>query len=442
MGAFHSCGPSEAMVVSGCCIDNSKIVAGGRVWVWTCFQTMSKISLNVMTLNIDSPKVYTKAGVAISVTGVAQVKIEGQFDEMLRNACQQFLGKTPHQIHQISLETLEGHQRAIMGTMTVEEIYQDRKKFAEAVFQFASTDLSNMGITIVSYTIKDVRDDEGYLDALGMKRTAEVKRDAAIGEAEAKRDAGILQARAEQARMAAKLLNDTAVAQSQRDFQLKKAAYDAEVNTKKADEELAYELQAAKTKQQIREEQIQVEVIERKKQIEVQVQEIARKEKELEAQVRRPALAEKYRLETIAEANKNKVILEAEARAEAIRARGEAEAFAIQAKAKAEAEQMAKKADAWKEYGDAAMVDMLLSTLPRIAAEIAAPLTETSRIVMVSGGNGPVGAAKLTGEVLEIMQSLPDVVNKLTGVDISKSISRGSAEASITLTGRRQSTQA
>lgn len=354
------------------------------------------------------------------MTGIAQVKIQGQNEEMLLAACEQFLGKQESEIQHIALVTLEGHQRAIMGSMTVEEIYKDRKKFSKQVFEVASSDLVNMGITVVSYTLKDIRDEEGYLKSLGMARTAEVKRDARIGEAEARRDAQIKEAIAEEERMAARFLNDTEIAKAQRDFELKKAAYDVEVQTKKAEAELAYELQAAKTKQRIKEEQMQILVVERSQEIAVQEQEIQRRERELEATIRRPAEAEKYKLEKLAEANRNRVILEAEAEAEALRVRGEAEAFAVEAKARAEAEQMAKKADAWKDYKEAAMVDMLLETLPKVAAEVAAPLSQAKKITMVSSGQGDIGASKLTGEVLSIVSKVPEVVKNLTGVDIIK----------------------
>lgn len=207
---------------------------------------------------------------------------------------------------------------------------------------------------------------QGYLKSLGMARTAEVKRDARIGEAEARCDAQIKEAIAEEQRMASRFLNDTEIAKAQRDFELKRAAYDVEVQTKKAEAEMAFELQAAKTKQRIKEEQMQIKVIERTQEIAVQDQEMIRRERELEATVHRPAAAEKYRLEKIAEANRLRVVLEAEAESEAIKIRGEAEAFAISAKAKAEAEQMAKKAEAWREYREAAMVDMLLETLPKV----------------------------------------------------------------------------
>ncbi|XP_052860183.1 flotillin-1 isoform X2 [Anopheles cruzii] len=427
---FVTCGPNEALVVSGCCHMKPLLVPGGRAFVWPSIQQVQRISLNTMTLQVESPTVYTSQGVPISVTGIAQVKIQGQNEDMLLTACEQFLGKPEAEIQHIALVTLEGHQRAIMGSMTVEEIYKDRKKFSKQVFEVASSDLVNMGITVVSYTLKDIRDEEvrasrGYLKSLGMARTAEVKRDARIGEAEARCDATIKEAIAEEQRMAARFLNDTEIAKAQRDFELKKAVYDVEVQTKKAEAEMAYELQAAKTKQRIKEEQMQIKVVERTQEIAVQTQEMQRRERELEATIRRPAEAEKYKLEKLAEANKLRVILEAEAEAEAIKVRGEAEAFAIAAKSKAEAEQMAKKAEAWREYREAAMVDMLLETLPKVAAEVAAPLSQAKKITMVSSGNGEVGAVKLTGEVLQIVNKIPELVKSITGVDISRSIHAG-----------------
>ncbi|XP_034652558.1 flotillin-1 isoform X1 [Drosophila subobscura] len=426
---FVTCGPNEALVVSGCCYMKPLLVPGGRAFVWPSIQQVQRISLNTMTLQVESPCVYTSQGVPISVTGIAQVKVQGQNEDMLLTACEQFLGKTESEINHIALVTLEGHQRAIMGSMTVEEIYKDRKKFSKQVFEVASSDLANMGITVVSYTIKDLRDEEGdskgYLRSLGMARTAEVKRDARIGEAEARAEATIKEAIAEEQRMASRFLNDTDIAKAQRDFELKKAAYDVEVQTKKAEAEMAYELQAAKTKQRIKEEQMQVKVIERTQEIAVQEQEILRRERELEATIRRPAEAEKFRMEKLAEANKQRVVMEAEAEAESIKIRGEAEAFAIAAKAKAEAEQMAQKAEAYREYREAAMVEMLLDTLPKVAAEVAAPLSQAKKITMISSGQGDVGAAKLTGEILQIVNKVPELVKNMTGVDISRSVHAG-----------------
>lgn len=410
-------------MVSGCGRSPPLLIAGGRVFVFPCIQKIQRISLNTLTLNVKSDKVYTRHGVPISVTGIAQVKIQGQNKEMLAAACQMFMGKSEGEISNIALETLEGHQRAIIAHLTVEEIYQDRKKFSEQVFKVASSDLVNMGIGVVSYTLKDVHDDQNYLSSLGKARTAQVQRDARIGEAQFKRDAVIREAHAMQEKVSAQYKNEIEMAKAQRDFELKKAAYDIEVNTKKAESEMAYQLQVAKTKQRIEEEKMQIQVVERTQQITLQEQEITRREKELEAQIWKPAEAERYRIEKIAEAEKQKLIMEAEAEAESIRMKGEAEAFAVEAKGRAEAEQMAKKAEAFKQYKEGAMVDMLLEKLPLIAEEISKPLCAAHKVTMVSSGGSEVGAAKLAGEVLDIMSRLPITVEKLTGVSISQAIS-------------------
>lgn len=406
MPGFVTCGPNEAIVVSGkcchrmdciewllqskslgCCHSRPLMVPGGRAFVWPIIQKVQKISLNTMTLTIESPRVYTQQGVPISVTGIAQVKVQGQNSDMLRAACEQFLGKTEEQIMNVARETLEGHQRAIMASMTVEEIYKNRKKFSKKVFEVASSDLVDMGFTVVSYTIKDISDEEGYLKALGLARTSEVKRDARIGESEAKRDALIKEALAEEEQKAARFINDAEIAKAQRDFELKKASYDMEVYTKRAESDLSASLQAAKTRQMIKEEQMQVKVMEREKEIQIQEQEIIRRKKELEATVMKPADAEKYKMEKLAEAHKKKLEMEADAEAEALELRGKAEAFAIAEKARAEAEQMARKAEAYKEYETAAKVDMILETMPRVRTFLALEQTISQLTFPPVGGS-------------------------------------------------------
>merc|ERR1712029_350474 len=426
MASVVTCGPNEALIISGVFYGREpSMIVGGRALVIPCIQTIQKLPLSTITLVVNSPTVYTSQGVPISVTGVAQVKINGQNQEMLKAAIEQFGDKSEDEIAFVAKETLEGHQRAIMGTMSVEEIYRDRKTFSSRVFDTATADPVNMGIMVISYTIKEITDEVGYLKALGMARTAEVQRDARVGEAKAKMQSSVAEARAEMERMESKLQNDTEIAKFKRDYDFKKAGYDVEVNTAKASADLAYTLQAALMQQQIKEQETQVKVIERMQEIELQEQEIQRKEKELESKIRQPALAEKYKLEKIAEANKLKAVLEAQAQAESIQMKGEAKAFATEAKAKAEAEQMAKKAEAWAGYEKAALVDMMLKKLPEVAAEVAAPLTKTKKITMISDSSSELGASKLTAEVLNIMDKIPETVSKMTGVDIAQQMSVG-----------------
>jgi len=409
--------------ISGWGHEKPNLIVGGRVFVWPWVQKINRISLNLLMVNINSPRIYTKFGVPISVTGIAQVKIESN-PTSLHKACQQLLGKSEKEIINLAMETLEGHQRAIMGTMTVEEIFQERKKFSTAVFEVASRDLINMGINVVSYTIKEITDDCKYLDSLGLKRTAEVERDAIIGQAESNKDQTIRQSRATQETLVARFATEILVAKAVRDKDVAVYTYDIEVKSKQAQADLAYPLQQAKTQQKITNEKMSVLVVEKQKAIEVMEQEIVRRERELDGTIRRPALAERFRLTTMAEANKNRVIMEASAEAESIRAKGEAEAYAICAKATAEAEAMQKKAEAWAEYKEAALLDMLLQVLPRVVHEVSAPLCRAEKITMVAG-DGDIGASRLAGEVLSIVDKLPAMIKTMTGVDITKTMSVG-----------------
>lgn len=419
---FITCPPNEVLVVSGLGFTQPAMITGGRVLVVPGLMRWSRLSLNVRTITVHSPDVYTARGVAIKVTGVAQVKINTQHPKVLAMACEHFLKKKQSEIDTLITSTLEGHQRGIMGTMNVEDIYKNRKLFNERVFNVASKDLYNLGLHVISYTITDLSDDMGYLKALGKGRTAEVQRDARIGEAEAKKDAMIEKSIASEQLMKAKLANDTLVAEFNRDFQLKKATYDQEVRAKQAETDLAFELQTCKTKQKIKEEVMETKVVERKARILVAEQQIQLTEKKLEAEVKQPSDAEKFRLETIAGAQKQRLLLEAEAAAEAKRLMGEAQALAITAKGNAEATNMHRKAEAWKEFKDAAMLSMYLETLPKLVGEVSSALGNVKSIKMVASGDSPIGAQKLTQEIMDISSNVPAMVKNLTGVNFMKNL--------------------
>jgi flotillin len=257
-----------------------------------------------------------------------------------------------------------------------------------------------------------VRDKEGYLDALGRPRVAEVKRDATIAEQEAA----------------------TKEAAARRDYKLQQAAYDNEVARKQTEANLAGTLQEKITTQAIRGEEVQIEIIEKQKSIEVQLQEALRKERELEATVRKPAEAEQYRIQTLATAGKfeqetraageaSAIRQKGEADGDAIRARGLAEAEVVRQKGLAEAEAMEKKAAAWQQYNQAAVIQQLIDTLPEVANAIALPLAQTDRIVVISNGSdGGAGASKISGDIANIIAQVPATVEALTGLDLIKAI--------------------
>merc|ERR1719175_74624 len=370
-----------------------------------------------MTLNPVCDNVETKQGVPLTVTGVAQVKIMKD-KQFLGIAAEQFLGKKEDEITDTILQTLEGHLRAILGTLTVEEVYKDRDQFANLVREIATPDVGKMGIEILSFTIKDVYDNVDYLSSLGKTQTAAVKRDAEIGVAQANRDAGIREAECEKSAMDIKYSTDTKIEDNSRAFKLQKANFDKEVNSAKAEAQLAYELQAAKIQQKIRNEEIQIQVVERRKQIEIEEQEIRRKEKELMSTVKLPAEAEAYKVQTIAEGKRTQTVESARAEAERVRLTGAAEARAIEAVGRAEAESMRMKASAYKQYGDAAIMSLVLDALPQIAAEVAAPLSRTDEIVLIGGNNNT------TNEVNKLVGTLPPAIQALTGVDITGALGK------------------
>jgi flotillin len=450
---YTKVGPNQVLVISGRrrrIVDPDgtagevgfRIVKGGGVFVYPIIEKVDILSLELLTIDVQTPEVYTSKGVPVKVDGVAQIKVKGD-DISIATASEQFLSKGTEEIKNIAMQTLEGHLRAILGTMTVEEIYQNRDAFASKVQEVAAGDMANMGLGIVSFTIRDIRDSQGYLDALGKPRIAQVKRDAQIAQAEADRDAIIRSAQAQQAGQEAKFLADTKIAEAQRDYSTNVAQYQAAVNQRKAEADLAYDLQKYKTGQLVKAEEVQVNIIEKQKQIELQQQEILRKQRELEANVQKPADAERYKVETLANARKFQLEAEASgaaaaskatgfanaevakatgiAEAEAQKARGLAEAAIIEAQGKATAEAMLMKADSFKQYNEAAVIEMIIRILPEVAGKISEPLSKTEKMVIINSGNGTGGgASKLTGDVTQIVAQLPPVIEALTGIKFEK----------------------
>ena len=444
-----------------------RMVRGGAAFKWPLLEKVDYLSLNVFTIPLEIKRAYTLKGVPISVKAVANVKIKGD-DHSLGAAAERFLGMPPDQIQRVIFQTLEGHLRAILGTLTVEEVNSDRQSFAQKLTSEAAQDLERMGIGVDVLTVQEISDEEGYLDALGKKRTAEVKRDGIIGEAEATRDAKIRSAQAMQEGEKAKFDADANIAAAQRDFQVKQAQYQAEIETQKATAGQAGPLSEAKAKQNVVVEEVRIDKQRTQEQISVQEQEVLRKKQELEATVIRPAEAERQAAILRAEAKKQAAILEAEGqksaqialaeaqqeklkqeglgRAAAVEAEGRAEAAkveaiglaqarAIEAQGVAEAQAILKKADAWKEFNDAAKLQTILEKLPSVLQSsagifgaVAAPLGNIDKVVVIEQGNGAGGDG--TGGIGRIAKTGPALVFGLLqqlqalGIDIPTILSQ------------------
>ncbi|KFP53346.1 Flotillin-2, partial [Cathartes aura] len=415
----------------GCCgSDVKQYVYGGWAWAWWCITDTQRISLEIMTLQPRCEDVETAEGVALTVTGVAQVKIMTE-KELLAVACEQFLGKNVQDVKNVVLQTLEGHLRSILVSMTAAAACPVSRQLGEehpvsCLCKHSSwRELADNRASGESEgrcqespplpVTPDVYDKVDYLSSLGKTQTAAVRRDADIGVAEAERDAGIREAECKKEMLDVKFMADTKIADSKRAFELQKAAFSEEVNIKTAEAQLAYELQSAREQQKIRQEEIEIEVVQRKKQIDVEEKEIIRMEKELIATVKRPAEAEAYRIQQIAEGEKVKQVLIAQAEADKIRKIGEAEAFVIEAIGMAEAERMKLKAEALQQYGEAAQLALVLDALPEIAAKVAAPLSKVDEIVILSGES-----SNTTSEVNRLLAEIPASVRAITGVDLTK----------------------
>jgi len=419
---YTKCGPNEVLIISGRKhkIDDKtgkkivgyRVIKGGGTFVWPVKEQIRRMSLELMNLDVRTPEVYSIHGVPISVEATTQVKIKGD-DLSIMTAAEHFLSRSKDDIMKTALQVIEGYMRATISALTPEEIYQKRRDLADKVKTAASSDLGKMGLEIISLTIKSVTDSQGYLDALGRPKIAQVKRDALIGEARADEEAKTVRFQA-----------DTKIELSRRDFEMRRAEYESEIAQKKAVSDLSYDLQKFKTEQLVKQEEIKVGIVEKELSTELADKEISRKEKELFAEVVKPAEAEKKKIEILSEAEKYRLVEEAGGKAESIKATGMAEAEVIRHKGFSEAETMHKKAEAWSEYNEAAVMSMFVDVMPKMAEAIAAPLAKTEKIVIVSNDGKSTGANKITGDITQIIAQLPTVVESLTGVKLGDIVKR------------------
>ncbi|WEG73881.1 flotillin family protein [Vagococcus intermedius] len=440
---YQTAKPDEALIISGSYLGSKnvhsdeagnkiKIVRGGGTFVLPVFQRANRLSLLSSKLDVSTPEVYTEQGVPVMADGTSIIKIGSSVEE-IATAAEQFLSKTSDELENEAREVLEGHLRSILGSMTVEEIYQNRDKFSQSVQEVASVDLAKMGLIIVSFTIKEVKDKNGYLDSLGKPRIAQVKRDANIAEAEADKETRIKRAQAEKESQKSELERQTEIAEASKEKELKLAMYKEEQDIAKAKADQAYNLQSARAQQEVIAQEMEVKVIERQKQIELEEKEIIRREKQYDSEVKKKADADRYAKEqealsvkalevATAEAEKFRVEAMAEANASQLRLEGEAMAQATLAKGRAEAEAKEKLAIAFKEYGEAAVLSMVIEMLPSLVKEAAQPLGNIEKISVVDTGQGgeQSGANRVTNYATNLLASSQETLKETTGLDLKE----------------------
>ncbi|MGA9751408.1 MAG: SPFH domain-containing protein [Acidobacteriota bacterium] len=422
---YRRVGPNQVLVISGrtsTVLDAEgrkqkvgyRLQVGGGTFVMPLMETAEVFPLEVFSISLRCPEVLTAQGVLISAEAQGQVKACGE-EPLLHRAVENFLSKGSSGITYVAQEVLEGHMRGILGTLTVEEIYAQREEFAHRVRLAAQEDFGRLGLDLVSFSLKDISDSQGYIAALGARRIAEVKRDATIAQAETERDAAINASQARKEGDVARLAAETELAEATRDFEVQRAQYQAAVNVQRAQADIAYDLERAKLSEALKRQEYGVRLAEKELAAQLEEKEIARREKELESTVKRPAEAMAYQARLEAETEAFQKELEAKGRAAGVRLEGASQAEALLARGKAEADAMRLKAEAWKQYTDAALAEMVIKVLPDMARAVAEPLAKVDKIIMVGDADG---APKITGQVAAVLAQLPPVIENLTGLKL------------------------
>ncbi len=427
---FRKAGPHEALIVYG--LRGTRIVKGQGTVIFPMIETYRQLSLQLMSFDVAPQQdLYTKQGVAVTVEAVAQIKVKSD-PESIQTAAEQFLTKSDQAREGLIRLVMEGHLRGIIGQLSVEQIVKEPEMVGDRMRATCAEDMGKMGLDVVSFTIKEVRDKNEYITNMGrpdiarIKRdadvaTAEAERDTAIRRADSMRDAAVAKSQADRERVLAEAVSLASQAEAQRDLEIRRAQYVETVKRQQAQADKAYDIQSNMMQQQVVAEAVKIRQVEKEQEIKVQEAEIVRHEKELIATVLKNVEMEKQRIELLAEASRRKTTIEAEGAAFATRAQGEADAEIILKKGEAEAKAMNVKAEAYLEWNQAAVVDKLITGLPEVVRAMSAPLANVDKITIISTGEGnSTGMSKITGDMTKIAAQVPALFETLSGMQMSE----------------------
>ncbi|AIQ57216.1 flotillin family protein [Paenibacillus borealis] len=443
VSSYKKVPPNQAMIVYG--LGGKRVVQGGGTFVIPGFQNNKTISMMLMSFDvIPAQAMFSRQGIKLNLEAVAQIKIKSDPTAIL-TASEQFIDRPEEDRETIILHSVEGHLRGLIGQLTVESILKTPDEINSKMRETCSEDLDKMGLEVVSFTIKKITDDKGYIDNMGVPEIERIRRDASIAKAEAERDIQIKQAEAEKESSIAKANAHQATIEAEtaarakeslfeKELNIKQADFKLETEVKKAQADLAYELQQNKIKQSLVTEQVKITQMEAEANRTVREIEVELKQKELEATVIKPAEAENQATVMRAEAAKQRQILEAEAEAamttkrglataEAELAKGKANAEIVQLAGAAEAGALQKKAEAYKQFTQAALTAEYLKILPELADRIASPLAKVDKITVISQDGASTGVNKITGDIAKIMAQVPELTQTLTGMNVTEALS-------------------
>jgi flotillin len=422
--------PDTAFIISG--LGKKRILIGKAGWRVPFFERVDKLSLKVMTVDVKtSEAVPTNEFINVMVDGVANVKVSSD-PELLTRAAESLLGIAQPELIAMVTQVLEGNMREIVGSVGLKEMVQDRQGVAKKITENVVPDMRKLGIEVVNFNIQNFRDNAGTIENMGIDNVEQIRKNAQIAKANAQRDIAIATAQAEQESNAVKVDADKLIAEQNAELSVQQAEMQIRADTKRAEADAAYSIQQESQRKTIEITRANADIARREKEAELAEKEIALKERQLDAEVRKQADAMKYQAEKEAEADlirrqrdadakRYEAQREAEARkaeADAARYAMEQEAEGIRARGLAEAEAIEKKAEAQRKMGEASILEMYLAALPEVVKNAAAPLAQTDRIVMYGDGN----STKLIRDVMNSSNQIVEGLKESTGIDLSSII--------------------
>lgn len=415
--------PDTAYIISG--FRKPRILIGKAGIRIPFLERLDRLSLKMFSVDVKTTDFVPNAEyINVKVDATVKIRI-GQSEEMMALASRFFLNESEEMIIRRVQDTLEGNMREIVGQMRLEEMVTDRKAFGERVQENAIPDLQKMGLEMISFNVQSFSDQNNVIEDLGIDNIAKIKKDAAVAKAQAERDIAIAQAQAAKEANEAKVQSEMEIAEKQTSLAIRQAELKQQSDIKKAEADAAYSIQEQEQRKTIEVASANANIARAERTAELKKMEVDVTKQTLDAEIRAKADAERYAAQQAAEAELFRRTKEAEAKmierqreAEGIRAVGEAEAEAIRLKSLAEAEGIDKKAEAMRKYGEAAVIEMIMTALPQIAKNVAEPLSKVDKITMYGEGN----SAKLLSDIVNGTAQVTEGISAGMGIDIKSLI--------------------
>lgn len=427
--------PDTAKIISGL-RKKPRVLIGKAGFKIPFLERVDELRIGQIDVDIVTEDyIPTKDFINIKVDAIAQISVDCS-ETQIQLAMKNFLNRKQSEIRDTISKSLQGNLREIIGTMSLKDICQNKAQFSTEVKTNAEEDMAELGIKILSFNVQNINDKDGLIDDLGIDNREQIRKSASIAKAEAEKEVSIARAKAENEANVEKVRSETEIAQRNNELEIKRSSLKISEDTKRAEADAAYEIQKQTSRKTMEIKQQEADIAKREKEIELQAKEAEVAEKKLDAEVRKKAEAEKYAAQQQADADKyirerdaEAGLFEQQKQAEAIIATGKAEAEAIRLKGIAEAEAIDKKAVAMQKYGNAAIIEMLVSVLPEMAKAVAEPIASIDKVSIIGGDSS--GVTDLAGNVPSTLAKVMESVKETTGFDLMDVLKAETYEAKV-----------